>query len=358
LTVEIIAVSSHNEMRAFNAFPRAVYRNSFKAPSFPAIKSSNQQFTDPLFGRVTAQPFLVVRNGRVTGRIAASVHQACPDEKTGFFGYFESLNDPVAAAALVKAAARWLSARGISRMIGPVDLTPHERLGLLVEGFKGFHQPGMPYNPPYYADLLTLSGLETEINLYAYHCDLRRPLPDRLIRVASRAGRIKNLRFREINFNDLNGEGEVFSQIHNGSMNGGWGFVPLTPGEGEAIWQKVKRFCDPSLALAAEIGGNPAGLCLTLYPSKKTFFSNPAGQSTARLAVLAVLPQYRFKGLEAALVLECVRRARSKGILFIELSQVAENNQMMNRIIQNMGCVKRDRIYRIYRSGAGACTEI
>jgi len=358
LTVETIAVSNHNEMRAFNAFPRAVYRNYFKAPPFPATRPSKPQFIDPLFGRVTAQPFLAVRNGRIAGRIAASVHQACLDEKTGFFGYFESLNDPAAAAALIKAAACWLSARGISRMIGPVDLTPHERLGLLVEGFKGFHQPGMPYNPPYYADLLTLCGLETEINLYAYHCDLRRPLPDRLVRVANRAGRIKNLRLREINFGDLTGEGKVFSQIHNSSMNAVWGFVPLTPMEGKAVWQKIKGLCDPSLALVAEISGNPAGLCLTLYPAKKPLFSNLAGQSTARLAILAVLPQYRFKGLEAALILECARRARGRGIPFIELSLVAENNQMMNRIIENMGCVKKNRVYRIYRSVTGSCTEI
>ncbi|OPY57955.1 MAG: hypothetical protein A4E55_01260 [Pelotomaculum sp. PtaU1.Bin035] len=349
MDIEVIAVSKQKGMQEFNTFPRAVYRDSFMAPSFPMFGQS--QFS-PLFGRIEAQPFLAVRNGHPVGRVAASVHSAYHGGKTGFFGYFESLNDPAIAAALINAAVRWLSANGISRMIGPVDLTPHERLGLLAEGFSGHHHPGTPHNPPYYANLLAQCGLETEINLYAYHYDLHRPFPERLKRVANRAGRIKQLRIREINFNNLAGEGEMFSQIHNSSMNEGWGFVPLSPEEGSAIWQRLKGFSDPGLILIAEICGNPAGLCLALYPTKKLFFLHLTGQLTARLAVLAVPPRYRFKGLEAALILECLKQARRKGISSMELSLIAENNPMMNRIIQNMGGIKRNRLYRIYRSDA------
>lgn len=347
--VQVIEVSSQKEMQAFNAFPRAIYRDFFRAPSFPVIEQANPK-SDPLFGRVEAQPFLAVRNGYAAGRIAACVHHAFTDGKTGFWGYFESSNDPAAAAALVKAAADWLAVRGRGKMIGPVDLSPHERVGLLVEGFEGYHHPGMPYNPPYYATLLAQCGLETEINLYAYHYDLRRPLPDRLARVAARAGRNQSLHFRRINFNDLAGEGEMFSQIHNGSMNEIWGFVPLSPEEGSAIWRKLRGYYDPDLILLAEIGGKPAGLCLVMSLVKRSPFSGLPGQLNARLAVLAVLPQYRFKGLEAALFLECARRARRKGISAIEFSLVAENNSMMNRIIiQSLEGVKKNRIYKIYK---------
>jgi len=355
LTVEVIEVSEQNGLRAFNAFPRAIYHDFFSAPSFPRLEHSSRQFIDPLFSRVTAQPFLAVRDGRPVGRIAASINHAYPGGKTGFFGYFESLNDLSVTAALVKAASRWLSDNGMSRVIGPVDLTPHERLGLLIEGFRGHHHPGMPYNPSYYANLLTRCGFRKEINLYAYHYTLRRHLPEKLVRVASRAtGRIKQLRLREVNFNDLDGEGKMFSQIHNGSMNDGWGFVPLSAMEGSAIWQKLRGFCEPGLVLVAEINGNPAGLCLAIYPVIKPFFSGLSGRSSLRLAVLAVLPQYRLRGLEAALILECIRRARGKGIYVMELSQVAENNLMMNHIIQSLGNVQSDRIYSIYQSETNA----
>lgn len=345
MAVEVVEVSSQEEKQAFNAFPRAIYRGFFGAPSFPVLERASSQY-DPLFGRVEAQPLLAIRNGCAVGRITASVHHAFSGGETGFGGYFESLNDPSIAAALVKAAACWLAARGVNKMIGPVDLSPHERLGLLVEGFRGYHHPGMPYNPPYYANLLAQCGVEAEINLFAYHYDLRRPVPARLARVAARTGRMQGLQVRRINFNDLAGEGEIFSQIHNGSMNEIWGFVPLSPDEGSAILRRLRGFYDPDLILLAEIDGKPAGLCLAMAFIKRTAFS---ARLNARLAVLAVLPQYRFKGLEAALILECIRRARRKGISGIELSLVAENNAMMNKIIQSLEGVEKNKIYRIYK---------
>ncbi|OPX84244.1 MAG: hypothetical protein A4E53_04020 [Pelotomaculum sp. PtaB.Bin104] len=350
LTIEVIAIKNNREMQAFDAFPRKIYRNFFRAPSFPAIEWPSQKFSDLLFHAIDAQPFLAFRNGKSVGRIAVSINHTYDRKETGFFGYFEALDDLDAASALLKAAAQWLSDRGISRMIGPVDLTPHERLGLLTKGFNGYHLPGMPYNPPYYPDLLVQLGLETEVTLFAYRCDLRRPIPERLVRVANRAGLKKDLLLREINFGDLANEGVIFSKIHNGSMNAGWGFAPLTPREGSAIWAKIKNFCDPSLIIIAEIDGKPAGLCLILCPVQKPHYTNLSGRLTARLAVLAVLPQYRLKGLEAAMILECAKRARNKGIGTLELSQVAENNPMMNRIIQSLGDIRRDREYRIYKS--------
>ncbi|MDF9406893.1 GNAT family N-acetyltransferase [Pelotomaculum isophthalicicum JI] len=354
MTVEVIAASGQNEIKAFNTFPRAVYHGTFSAPSFPGFDQSSRQFTDPLFSRVTAQPFLALRDGHPVGRIAASIHHDYPVKKTGFFGYFESLNDPMATMALLKAAARWLLENGMSRIIGPVDLSPHERLGLLIEGFKGNHHPGMPYNPPYYADLLTGCGFNTEINLYAYRYNLRNPLPDKLLRVANRAaGRIKNLRLREVNFNDIDNEGKMFSRIHNGSMSDGWGFVSLSASEGSAIWRKLHGVCEPGLVLVAEIDEEPAGLCLGIYPIIKPSFPRLFSQPSLRLAVLAVLPQHRLKGLEAALILEFIRRARRIGISTIELSQVADNNLMMNHIIKSLGNNQCERIYGIYQAKTG-----
>jgi predicted N-acetyltransferase YhbS len=74
-----------------------------------------------------------------------------------------------------------------------------------------------------------------------------------------------------------------------------------------------------------------------------------AGPPAARLAVLAVLPYYRFKGLEAALIIECLRRARRRGVMRFEFSQIAESNRMMNKIIQNMAQAKRGKVYHVYR---------
>ncbi len=347
MAVEVIEVLTQKTMQHFNYFPRNIYGNFYRAPSFPVLDRSSPRF-DKLFSRVDAQPFLAVRKGQVVGRIAACVNHCVPDAGCGYFGFFETVNDTAAAGALIKAAGSWLDARGRSRMTGPVDLTPHERLGLLTRGFSGYHHPGMPYNPPYYSSLFAGIGLETEVTLFGYHYDLRRPLPEKLVRVAARAGRNEKLKIRSVNFNNPEGEGEVFSLIHNSSMHEIWGFAALSPEEGSAIWQKLRGHYDPAMILVAEVEGMPAALCLVLCPLQKKFFPGPAG-TNARLAVLAVLPRYRLKGLEAALIIEFARRARARGVVNLELSLVAENNTMMNRIIQSLPGVIRSREYKVYK---------
>lgn len=355
MAVAVIEVLTPRGMQLFNNFPRNIYGDLHRSPFFPVLEQASPHF-DRLFSRVEAQPFLAVRKGYVVGRIAACVNHAVPDEQSGCFGYFESINDTAAAGALIKAAGNWLAARGRSRMTGPVDLTPHERLGLLDGGYRGYHHPGMPYNPPYYSNLFEHFGLEKEVTLYAYHYDLRQSAPEKLVRVAARAGRNKRMKLRAVNFNDLSGEGEVFSRIHNGSMHEIWGFAALSPAEGAAIWRKLKGYYDPALILVAEVDSMPAGLCLTLCPVRRKCFSDPAGCFNARLAVLSVLPQYRHKGLEASLILESAHRARARGVTTLELSLVAENNIMMNRIIQSLPGTKKSREYKVYRQDVDKIT--
>jgi GNAT superfamily N-acetyltransferase len=90
-------------------------------------------------------------------------------------------------------------------------------------------------------------------------------------------------------------------------------------------------------------------MCLAMSTVRRTFFINQASDLNVRLAILAVLPRYRFKGIEAALIMECIRRARARGIVTIELSLVAENNSMMNTIIKNLDGVRKSRSYAVYR---------
>ena len=51
------------------------------------------------------------------------------------FGFFEAVDDPEVAAALLDAAADWLRERGRERMLGPMDFTTNDEIGILIEGF-------------------------------------------------------------------------------------------------------------------------------------------------------------------------------------------------------------------------------
>ena len=66
------------------------------------------------------------------------------------FGFFESEDDPEVAAILIDAASGWLADRGRARILGPMDFTTNDEVGLLVSGYELRPMILQPWHPPYY----------------------------------------------------------------------------------------------------------------------------------------------------------------------------------------------------------------
>jgi hypothetical protein len=94
--------------------------------------------------------------------------------RVGCFGMFEVINEEEVAGSLFEAAESWaqehLTEAGGRR--GPMELDPFRSPGLLVDGYN--HRPGvlMPYNLPYYPELIETAGYEPGTKLLAYQLDL------------------------------------------------------------------------------------------------------------------------------------------------------------------------------------------
>jgi len=71
------------------------------------------------------------------------------DDKIGFFGQFECIDDQPTADALLNAAAVWLKSQGMEAMRGPQNLPINEATpGILVEGFETRPVVYYQYNKP------------------------------------------------------------------------------------------------------------------------------------------------------------------------------------------------------------------
>ncbi len=88
-----------------------------------------RQFLDrrqgPFFEIGDAQYFLAFRDGEAVGRISAHVNHLYDEHYgpgTGFWGFFEAIDDQRVAQALFDAAAAWLRERGCHLMAGPLEL--------------------------------------------------------------------------------------------------------------------------------------------------------------------------------------------------------------------------------------------
>jgi hypothetical protein len=157
--VRVRPVRSRRDRRAFIELPYRLYRHE---PLWvPPLRRDVAEMLDPrrhpfhLHSEV--ELFVAESRGRVAGRIAAihnRRHVEFHGERAGFFGFLEMEREPEVAAALVEAAAAWVRGRGLEILRGPASFSTNEEAGLLVEGFDTPPVLMMPWNPPWYADLL------------------------------------------------------------------------------------------------------------------------------------------------------------------------------------------------------------
>ena len=119
-----------------------------------------------------AELFLAYEEGIPVGRISAHVNHLYEeryDRDTGFFGFFESVNDGEVARSLFDAAASWLRRKGKRIMNGPQSFSIYDSVGFEVEGVEKMPTVGLFHFAPYYKDLAEACGFTKCID---WHCFL------------------------------------------------------------------------------------------------------------------------------------------------------------------------------------------
>ena len=175
----ILLVDSPDQLRRFIDVPYRFYRDRKDPHWVPPLRSDERvRLTpgkNPFFEHAEAGLFLAEEEGRVTGRVAASVdrnYDALHGERQAAFGFFEAKSGD-AAGALLAAALEWARGRGAEVMRGPLSFTTNDECGLLVEGFDRRPALMMPYNPPEYAGWIESAGFRKAKDLYSF----RAPVP-------------------------------------------------------------------------------------------------------------------------------------------------------------------------------------
>lgn len=345
-----------------------IYKNNhYWVP--PLISEDKKLFNPAVYpfhknGEVTL--FLLYQDNKPVGRIAAIInhnHNKFHNEKTGFFGFFESINSPEAARYLLDTASQHLKEKGMERIRGPMNFSTNDTCGLLVDGFDSSPLFMMPYNPPYYIDLIEQSGFTKVKDLYAYFADksIEKKVP-RLERLAQKPLSDPSIKVRKIDLKNIRQEIRVIREIYNNAWSKNWGFVPMTDEEFEYMASDMKKIIDPDLALIAEIDGNPAGFSLALPDYNQIikkcngrllpfgifhFIFGKSKIDTLRLLTMGVVHQYQKRGLDVIFYLQTIKNGLAKGITRGEFSWILEDNIMMNRIMETLG-VKVYKKYRIY----------
>ncbi len=304
-------------------------------------------------------------SGEVQGRISAIVnhaHNQYWNDKVGFFGFFDSIDNPLVSAALLSAAENFLKNRGSDTIRGPMNFSTNEECGLLVDGFDTPPAVMMTHNPPYYSSLLEQAGMEKVKDLLAYQM-FEGQLTDRVREFGRKLEDRLEIRFRFFNRSDFNAEVERFKSIYNSAWEENWGFVPMTDAEIDLMATNLKLVLDPRLIQFAETyDGEPVGFILGL-PDLNVVFKKLNGKlfpfgilrllygkhrvGRARILAMGVKPQFRRKGIDTVLYLRAYEAGTSVGYRWGEFSWILADNVLMTKAAETMGS-KPYKTWRIY----------
>lgn len=311
-------------------------------------------------------PLIAYDHGKIVGRIAAIInrsHNIYNKDTVGFFGFFDCINDPHIAKALVEEASRIVKEKGMTLLRGPYNPSINDDCGLLTEGF---HEPSfvsMPWNPPYYIDLYAAAGLKPVRTLYTWMIPFQKESPERVNKIVSRLRKRAKVTMRTLDMKNLKSELAIIHRLYNRTLDRNWGFYPISLDDLLHAADDLKAIADPGLILFACADGREVAFSLSL-PNVNEVFHAARGRkglfrflemalrlqfqkiNAARLCVLGVDPDYQNTGLSALLFYEAYVRTKAK-YQRCEVSWVEANN---TEILEGAELMNghHDRTYQIF----------
>lgn len=366
--VQISPVRNRRDLQLFVKFPWRMYRaNSVWVPPllFDLRRLLNPR-RHPFHQHAAVQYFLARQGDEVIGRIAAIVNHEYirfHNEATGFFGFFDCVEDQHVAAALLEAAEQWLTAHGMRHVLGPMNFSTNEECGVLIDGFQYPPAVMMPYNWPYLGSLIETAGYHKAKDLLAYFIDATKATtPERLSQGVERLQQHYDIAIRPINLARFQQDVELILEVYNSAWERNWGFVPLTKEEIDDLAKQLKQIGNPHLCLLAETKQEAVGFALAL-PDYNQVLRRLNGRlfpfgllkllwyrryiDGARVLTLGLKPGYRRMGIDAMLYLRLWEEAPKNGYPLVECSWILEDNWPMRRGLERMGAQLR-KTYRIY----------
>jgi GNAT superfamily N-acetyltransferase len=371
-SVSIRPVRTRRELKRFVKVPFHLHRDH---PQWvPPLIYERMEFLDreknPYFEHAEAEYFIAERDGEPVGRISAQIDRRWDEFQggsDGMFGFFETAEDREVAQALLGAAEDWLRARGRARLLGPMDFTTNDELGILIEGFELRPMILQPWHPPFYRELIEDRGYAKAMDLLMWYLELGKlkegdQFAPEIHAAAEKALHGEGISIRNIDKRNLGEEMRRFTEVYNEAWSKNWGFVPATDAEVAFHAKLLKQVIDEDWGFIAEKDGETVGVAFTL-PDVNQAIAKANGRllpfgwlrfllakrkiDRVRVFALGVKHDYRHSGVAAGLYLKHLDAASPDGVPGGETGWILETNEPMNRAMEGMGgkIVKRYRIY-------------
>jgi hypothetical protein len=370
--IEVMKVEGKRMMKEFIMLPwsAGIYKDD---PAWvpPLIGDQMKMFDRDkgyFFEVGDAEFFLAYHSGVPVGRITAQVnwlYEEKYDRETGFFGFYESVNDIDVARALFDTAAGWLMNKGKSVMNGPQSFSIYDSVGFEVEGLNRMPTVGIFHFAPYYRELAEACGFAKCVDWHCFlveriHYDKHAPYLDEVRETLLKG---TDVEFKSLGRDDVMRRVREVQEIFNRSWEGNWGHLPLTDKQMDMIFRGLRMFIIPDFALFAEKDGKTVGFMISvpdvnpalrildgrLYPWRVIKFLRKVKRTKrVRSIIMGVLPEYRGQHIDDIFYLKSIEAGLRLDIWESDCSMIVETNKKMLNALKPF-TPNPYKTYRIYQ---------
>ncbi len=337
------------------------------APLVSSRKALLDEESNPGWEYLEGQAYIAVESDRVVGTIMAVInhrHNQYWNTNVGWFGFFDCINSVEVASMLLSEAENWLTEKGVDSVMGPQSLTTHDETGLLIDNFD---QPVllMPWNQPYYQELLEKCGYKVHTELFSFLGTrtgvVNNGMESRLSKITDRLLSQNNITIRPFDLKNKNSEFTLLREVYAKAWDKNFGFVPLTDRELDHLVDELGMLVDSRFAYFAFSGEQVVGMAVAVPDLNQAFararphpntpkwltllrtayhWKLGGAVSKLRYALLGVHPDFRHMGIDLALTYKIAAASLSaKEYESIDCGWVLATNPLVN-ITEKLGLVK------------------
>lgn len=261
LVREIIAQDALDD---FLSIPEEIYKNdpNWVAPQKSEIRSVLNPVKNPYFLNASLKIYVCYSDGKPVCRsimVINHLHWAKWNQKSAFFGFFESSDDCNAVKSLFERIEADCRKAGAKYLEGPFNPNHYSELGILLDNYNSPSVFFDTYNPSYYPELIKGAGF-SESNLF--HTRINNDISTTLskkYKLSHKDTFSKDITIRKFNIFRFRRDIEILRDINNNAFENNKFFLPLSMKEYLFSAKYLFLVTRPGLILIAEYKGEPVG---------------------------------------------------------------------------------------------------
>ena len=356
--MKVINVISKESASEFLNFPKLLFAKdeNYIRPLDQDIENVFNPEKNKFFKFGACERFLFKNDeGKTVGKIAVFFNKRYKqDQPTGGIGFFDCIDDQVAANFIFDFAKNWLQEKGMEAMDGPINFGERDKFwGLLIEGFS---EPlyAMNYNPLYYKTLFENYGFQIYFNQLCFGRKIHDPVAENFLEMHQRISQNKNITAKPHQLKSLEKFAHDFTEVYNQAWaNHGEG-KQMTEVQTLKLFKTLKPVINEHISWFVYENEKPIAMWMNIPDLNQwiKFFNGKFGLIQKILfliikkfrknkkmvgLVFGIIPEWQRKGIDGFMIWEGTKHFR-KATDFedYEMQWIGDFNPKMIKIAENL----------------------